>query len=67
MLANQHEKFVIKFQSVISIQKQSFIQIAKLQEEKEKRKEEKKRAEVEIQTLFKPVITQQVLAAGSII
>ena len=35
-----------------------------MQEEKEKRKEEKKLAEVELQTLFKPVITQQTIAAG---
>ena len=35
-----------------------------MQEEKEKRKEDKKKAEAELQTLFKPVITQQVLAAG---
>jgi hypothetical protein len=38
-----------------------------MQEEKEKRKEEKKKAELEIQSLFKPVITQQTLAAGQII
>jgi hypothetical protein len=38
-----------------------------MQEEKEKRKEEKKKADAEIQSLFKPVITQQVLAAGRII
>ncbi len=38
-----------------------------MQEEKEKRKEEKKKADAEIQSLFKPVITQQVLAAGQII
>ncbi len=35
-----------------------------MQEEKEKRKEEKKKAEAELLTLFKPVIGQQVLAAG---
>ena len=35
-----------------------------MQEEKEKRKEEKKRAESELTTLFKPVITQQTIAAG---
>ena len=38
-----------------------------MQEEKEKRKEDKKRAELEIQTLFRPVIAQQTLAAGLII
>lgn len=38
-----------------------------MQEEKEKRKDEKKQAEAELQTLFKPVINQQVLAAGQII
>ena len=37
-----------------------------MQEEKEKRKEEKKKTEAELLTLFKPVITQQVLAAGKI-
>ena len=35
-----------------------------MQEEKEKRKEDKKKAEAELQVLFKPVIGQQVLAAG---
>ena len=35
-----------------------------MQEEKEKRKEDKKKAEVELQSLFKPVIVQQTLAAG---
>lgn len=35
-----------------------------MQEEKEKRKEDKKKAEAEIQSLFKPVIVQQTLAAG---
>lgn len=51
----------------IPISKKSLIQIAKQQDDKEKRKEEKKQAEAELQTLFKPVITQQVLAAGETI
>lgn len=37
-----------------------------MQEEKEKRKEEKKKADMELQNLFKPVITQQIVAAGMI-
>lgn len=40
------------------------LQIAKMQEDKEKRKDDKKRSDAELQTLFKPVIVQQSLAAG---
>ena len=38
-----------------------------MQEDKERRKEEKKKAEAELQNLFKPVIGQQSLSAGKII
>lgn len=61
----KNQKFIAQVQNQVQNAGKSAREIAKMQEEKEKRKEEKKQTEAELLTLFKPVISQQVLAAGT--
>ncbi|CAF1212500.1 unnamed protein product [Didymodactylos carnosus] len=62
---NKNQKFIQQVQNQVQNAGKTARDLAKLQEEKEKRKEDKKKAEDELKILFKPTITQQVLAKGT--